>query len=731
MNRSELIAWTCGGLLLTLAAPGALGQPASGVPAPPPDSRDVRSTILRGSPPAVVAPSPSVEVVAGGDITLNFPGVDVQAAARAILGDTLHLPFTIDPNLHNQVTVQTPHPIRRRDVLPFFEQSLTSAGLVLTNRGGAYAILPANVARAQAPAVGPNDAGFGNETIVLKFVNAEEMRKLLDPLVPGAISVADPTRNVLVVSGNGAQRKALRELVAEFDVDWLRGMSFGLFIPQRTDARLIAPELEKLLNAPGSASAGLVRLIAMDQLNGILAITSQPQYLDDVRRFVEILDREGESAERRVFVYRVQNGRAADLAKVLNAAFGRVGAGGAQTDTGATSLTDTSGPSAATAPPAGQGYAFNPAAAGAVPQVQQGGNAALNQVGSIAGRPNPAQTSLEGDSNAARAATSAGGIGAGGTSITADETNNAIVVFATPRDYALISDALLKLDVPPLQVLVDASISEVTLNHNLQYGIQWAFQAGRLGGALSQGTPTTVTNPTTGAPTVINPGPLQNFPGLSFLYQGNGVTATLNALASVTDVTVLSAPKLVVLNNHTATIQVGDQVPISTGSAVSTISSGAPIVNSIEYRDTGIILKITPRVNNSGLVLLDIAQEVSTVTPNASSSISSPTIQQRKIATSVAVQDGETLALGGLIRNQVTKGRSTVPLFGNIPILGHLLGDTTGGLVRTELVVLLTPHVVRTAVDADAVTRELRDKIHLAAPPPPPHPTILERRHAP
>ena len=703
MTRADRLAPAAAGLLLILA--GAPAQGAGDAPAPPPDNRDVRTTILRGAQPALAVPARPVVVLQSGDVSLNFPGVDVQAVAKAILGDTLHAPFTIDPSLHNQVTVQTPHPIRRQDVLPFFEEALTHASLVLTNRGGAYAILPATVARAQAPPVGPNDPGFGNETIVLKFVNAEEMRKLLDPLVPGAISIADPTRNVLVVSGDTTQRRALRELVSEFDVDWLKGMSFALLVPQRTDARLIAPELEKLLNAPGAQSAGLVRLIAMDRLNGILAITSQPQYLDDVRRFVEILDREGESAERRVFVYHVQNSRASDLAKVLNAAFGHGGTGAAQTDTDATSLTDHSSPAAASLPPPPQaGVVYN------------------GQANPLMGRANPAQTSLEGDSSVARSATGAAGVGTGGATITADETNNAIVVFSTPRDYALVADALAKLDVPPLQVMIDASISEVTLNHTLQYGIQWAFQTGRLGGILTQGTQTV--NSTTGA--ITNPGPQQNFPGLSFLYQGNGVSATLNALSTVTDVNVLSAPKLVVLNNHTATIEVGNQVPVSTGSATSTLTSGAPIVNSIEYRDTGVILKITPRVNSGGLVLLDIAQEVSNVVPPSSTTAAqqaSPTISQRKISTSVAVQDGETIALGGLISNQISKGRASVPLFGNIPILGHLLGDTTGGLLRTELVVLLTPHVVRTPVDAEAVTRELRDRIHLAAPPPPPRPS--------
>jgi general secretion pathway protein D len=680
------------------AAIEAVGQPAPGGPSSaatptPLDSREVRTTILPGSPPVRPLPAPAARVLGNGDISLNFPDVDVQAAASAILGETLHVPFTIDPGLHTSISLTTPHPVRRADVIPIFEQALIRANLVLVNRLGSYAILTADTARNQAPTLGPEDTGFGNETLTLRFVNAEEMRKLLDPLVPGGVSEADATHNTLVISGNATQRKALRDLVAEFDVDWLRGMSFALFVPQRTDARLIAPELEKLLNGPGAPTAGLVRLIAMDSLNGILAITAQPQYLADTRRFIEVLDREGEGAERRVFVYHVQNGRAADLAKVLNAAFGNASSAGDVTNPNPTDLVDHTAPSPASLPPP---VAAGVAASGAL--ARAAANVLANQ--------NPQN---EPGVNGAPAAA---------TTITADEVNNAIVVFSTPRDFALIEDALRKLDVPPLQVMIDATISEVTLNHALQYGVQWYFQSGPYNSAaLTQGANTPPSLPS------------QVFPALSYMYQSASATVVLNALASVTDVSVLSAPKLMVLNNHTATIEVGDQVPISTGSAVSTISAGAPIVNSIEYRDTGVILKVTPRVNSGGLVLLDIAQEISDVLPqpasssnNSSAQNQSPTIEQRKIATSVAVQDGETIALGGLIKNEVQKGRSTIPILGNIPILGHLFGDTTGGLLRTELVVLLTPKVVRTPVDAHAVTEELIRKIHLAAPPPAPSP---------
>ena len=237
----------------------------------------MRSTILRGTGPFRPPAPPPVEVLPGGDVNLNFPGVEVAAVAKAILGDTLGVTYSVDPAVHGVVTVKTNKPIRRNDVLGFFEQSLTNAGLVLANRAGTYLILPAATAKGQAPVVGPNDEGYGNETIRAEVRERRtDCASWLDPLVPNAVSIADPTQNVLIVSGNSTQRRALRELVAQFDVDWLRGMSFGLFVPERTDARLIAPELEKLLNAPGSQSAGLVRLIAMDQLNGILAISSSP-----------------------------------------------------------------------------------------------------------------------------------------------------------------------------------------------------------------------------------------------------------------------------------------------------------------------------------------------------------------------------------------------------------------------------------------------------------------------
>jgi general secretion pathway protein D len=288
--------------------------------------------------------------------------------------------------------------------------------------------------------------------------------------------------------------------------------------------------------------------------------------------------------------------------------------------------------------------------------------------------------------------------------ITSDDSNNAIVVYATQRQYDVVADALRKLDIRPLQVVIEAAITEVTLTKELQYGVQWSFGFGQNTVSYSEGT---------------TAAPVQNFPGFSYLFtNGTTISATINALASITNVKVLSAPKLLVLNNHTAALQVGDEVPIETASSSSVIGSDSPIVNSIDYLDTGVILKVTPRVNDGGLVLLDISQEVSDVasTPTSSAQIQSPTIEQRRIASSIAVQDGQTIALGGLIRDTRTDENDGVPLLKDIPVLGNLFKNTDNQDTRTELLVLLTPRVIKNPTDAQAITDELRQEIKLADP---------------
>ncbi len=697
---------------------------------PPPETPFGVGTIAETPPPAPVRnPSVGAVIVPGrtqipapavaetpvrrGKVSLNYPGVDVQAVAKGVLGDLLGLSYTLAPDIHTPVTLAPGHPIAGADVLRVFEEALRNANLALVQQGAGYAILPVDQAKAVAPVGEAAEPGFMSEAVPLQFVNADALRRLIDPVLPGVVTGADASSNVLTIAGTEGQRASARDLIHQFDVNWLRGASFALFTPRRTDSRLIVPELDKLLNADGAPTKGLVRLIAMDRINGILAVSTQPQYLEDVRRWVEILDREGESNQRRLFVYRVQNGRSSDLAKVLISAFGAGGSGpgggrfgeprfqdsGRFADTIGTPPTDTGSPGAgqagAGAPSSGFG-AVNPATGGL-------GAGASNVTGT-----GVTTTGL-----------GAGGVGPGGggpesgaaptsvdvqmedfhAKITSDETNNAIVVYASPRDYAVVEDALRKLDVAPYQVMIEAAITEVTLTDALRFGVQGLYANHGLSAGLTESASSAT--------------PISTFPGFSAFYAAKTINAALNALEGLTKINVVSAPKLMVLNNQTASIEVGDQVPILTGSATNVITSNAAIVNSVDYHDTGIILKITPRVNSSGYVLLDMSQEVSDVVPNSTTStINSPTFSTRKIATSIAVHDGEVIALGGLIQDSRNDATNGIPGVSRIPFLGPLLfGNIQKNDTRTELVVLLRPRVVRSGDDARAVTDELREKL--------------------
>ncbi|TXG85525.1 MAG: type II secretion system protein GspD [Sphingomonadales bacterium] len=643
----------------------------------PPTDDDVNVTILPGTGAPQQPAVPPKRQPRPGDVTLNFPGGDVQDVAKAVLGGILKLQYTVDPNLRAALTLVTPTPIAREDVLPVFEDALRAANLALVAGSGGYRIVPTGAAASTSEIANSEAVGYATETIQLKFVTAPEMRKLIEPILPGVVDNASQGTQ-LVIKGATGQRSSVRELVKQFDVNWLRNMSFGLYIPKQTDARLIVPELEKLINGNDAPTKGLVRLIAMEKLNGILAVSIQPQYLEDVQRWVNVLDREGENNEPRLFVYRVQNGRSSDLAKTLIAALGGgKGSGGADSS-------DTGDDDATQDDQQGYGQQNRFAAADEGSEVENGRRGLQ--------KPKSAAAGVSGTATKLNA------------TITSDDINNAITVFATQRNYAVIEDALRKLDLAPSQILIEAAITEVTLTNDLRYGVQWSFTRGKSDVRLSnqEGTLGSL---------------VREFPGFSYFYAGRSIDATLNALEGLTKINVVAAPKLMVLNNQTASLQVGDQVPIASASAVSTQNPDSPIVNSIQYRDTGVILEITPRVNSNGVVLLDISQEVSDVSTTRTSTLNSPTISTRRVSSSVAVKDGNLIAIGGLIRNRDERGRSGIPFLSRIPVLGSLLfGTTNNTLNRTELVILIKPTVLRSVEDGKAATEEMIEKIRSVQP---------------
>jgi len=614
---------------------------------------------------------PSTSVGEQGDITLNFVNTDIKDVAKAVLGDYLKLNYEIGANVQGSVTIQTSQPLQRSQVLPALEQALRLNGMTVVESHGIYKVLPlADASRlARITPAGPRrttDIGYGIDIVPVRYVGAAEMAKLLEPLAPTAgIIHVDAARNVLIIEGTAEERQALRDDIALFDADWLSGMSFAIITPSYTDAEELTKELNQVMGGLNSPVGQLVQLIPIQRLNAVLAISHQTKYLEHLRAWVNRLDRPGQGSDKRIFIYNVQNGRASDLAATLGKLLFGAGAQSGSNSAAASATRDS------VAARTGPGELAKSGGASSAPSLASSTNEGISVSGSAAG--------------------------IGNLSITADETNNALAILASPQQYGVIEQALRKLDAAPLQVLLEAAIAEVTLTNDLRYGVQYFWKDSHNQVVLSD----------TGSTSVV-----PSLPGFAYMFSnGSNISVVLSALEQVTHVEVVSSPELMVLNNQTATLQVGDRVPIITAQAVSTISGDAPIVNSVEYEDTGVILKVTPRVNRGGMVMMDISQEVSAVSDTSASPVPSPTIQQRKITSSVAVQDGETVVLGGLISDNRNRSKNGVPFLQDVPLLGNLFRDTSDNNHRTELMVLITPHVVDDIKKARKVTDELRRKL--------------------
>jgi general secretion pathway protein D len=602
--------------------------------------------------------------------------------------------------------------------LPALEVLLNQNGATLVKRGGIYAVMPVATAAVTNTVGAANSTGAGSQIVALQYASAKDLAKLLEPYIAeGSKVAADPTRNALVVSGDAGARQTLLGLIRAFDIDVLAGQSFAIFPSGSGDTAKIAASLEKALRAEGDGPlAGLVRVIALPRVNAILVASSQPRYVDAAKRLFRLTSRAEDATARTWHVYYVQNGQSADLENLLQRAFtprnvtataapggtapgaemvtmglglGRTAAAGGGTGAAGSATTQArgalSGLAALTGPvnaPGGTGAAGTGAATGAAP----GQSPATEPLSTESG---PAGAE---DDNRIR--------------IIGNRRNNALLIFATPSEYSVIEGMLHKIDITPLQVLIDATIAEVTLNDTLQYGTQFFFKLDHVAENL-------------GAIPIFPPGALSPT-GLIGFALSKQPSFILRALSEVTKVKVLSSPQLLVMDNEPAQLQVGQQVPILTGTATSTLTSGAPVVNSIDYHPTGVIMQVTPRINSGGLVTLDVAQEVSDVaTPAPNTATGSPTFDDRLVKTRVAVQNGQTVALAGLIRDNTQDDNNGIPFLKDVPVLSSLLSSQTSTRTRTELLVLITPRVVHDQRDARALTEDLRRQLINAALIPP------------
>lgn len=611
-----------------------------------------------------------------GEYSLNFDDADLGEVAKVILSDILGENYLLSPKVAGKVTLQTSQPLSRSELLPTLEMLLDINNAAMVYQSGVYQIKPKTEAITNSAFTTYNKyrqqipAGYQIRVVPVKNVAVEELSEIIKPLMQEkSILHVDANRNMLLIAGTDAELSRAMEMVNAFDVDVMKGRSFGLFPLQNVDSAKIIEELEQVFNKKSATTdSGFFQFMAIERLNAILAITQQEKYLKDIERWVLRLDRANTSAGGGVIVYRAQHVDALVLAETLNNIFSKSGSS-------------------------------SPASVAAGRKTVE----VTNKDKTVA-KPAPTRNNNN--------ATSIADIG--DISIIADETNNALIIVATAQDYAIVQRVIKQLDVMPLQVLIDATIVEVTLTDELQYGIKW-FLSHNSGGknVASSGEETsTLFSDAATAAAVASTGGF----GYAFLSNSGDIGAVLDAAATDNKANVISSPSLMVLNNQEATIQVGKEVPIlsssssNTNSVTDTNTTGV-ITNTIQMRETGITLTVKPRVNASGLVIMEIDQKADDILETSTVGINSPSFQQRQIQSKVAVQSGETIVLGGLISGNDTYNKTGIPWLHKVPLIGPLFGSTVKKNNKTELVVLITPRVINSRQDARLVTDEFKRKL--------------------
>jgi general secretion pathway protein D len=718
-----------------LKSAAALGDSTPPVKGPLPEGTETAKAfkgtgiLVKGQQPGGGLPAAAPGAVASGpSVTLNFEGAELREVIRNILTDVLGESYTIDPAVGGTVTIRTTSGIPREALPATLEMLLRANGATMIKEGGIWKVVPAatavrgnitpqlgNTSRALPP-------GFSVQIVPLKYVGVRQMMAILEPFQKDATTIrADDLRNLLIVSGTELELKHMLETIDMFDVNWLAGMSVGLFTLQSADVKTVVAELDKAMGpADKSPLGGILRIIPIERMNALLVVTPQPEYLEEAKRWIERLDKGDVGGGVRFYVYQVQNSRAERIGPLLQQAF--TGRTTQQTTAGAPTLAPGTPAGTIVSPPSYQMQPSSPVPIAAQPQttiVQQQGT-----------QP-PASGPVAQAVARALANNPVGPDGSVGVvrnvQVVADKDNNTILIVATPAEYAVIDAALKKLDVPQRQVLIQLTIAEVTLTDDLSFGIDWLFRGGApsgrgSGGNFNSSTPfnpqptTPTTTPTTGTTTAASAASLVLQSGFNYLLNNamfpGGVQAALHLLDSYGSTRVISNPHLSALDNQKATIKVGDRIPINqqtfVGGSVGTTTNA--VTTTSQYIDTGVLVQVTPHINAGGLVTLEVDAEVSNP-GNPAVAGDAPPISTRSVQTLLAVPSGQTMVMGGLITENKQNTSNGLPLVSRIPVLGGLFGNQDLKNNRTELVLFITPQVLESEIDYQRVIEDLRRKM--------------------
>lgn len=654
---------------------------------------------------AARAPAPALHGASTGEATFNFEGESVHAVVKAILGDMLGQNYVIAPGVQGTVTLATPKPVSPAQALNLLEMVLGWNNARMVYSGGRYNIVAADQALAGtvAPSTAPaaSARGFEVRVIPLQFISATAMKKVLEPYArPNAIVNVDSGRNVITLGGTRAELENYMRTVEIFDVDWLSGMSVGVFPIQSGKAEQVAADLEKVFGEESKTpSAGMFRFLPLENANAVLVITPQVRYLDQIQQWLDRIDTAGGSA--RLFSYELRYIKARDLAERLSEAFASSGNRGGSSPA---SLAPGAIPSQLGSDGERGMDSNNSSSFGSTPGSGSSGagNGSMNlpqrQSGNVS-----VSLEVEGDR----------------VGVSAVEETNTLLVRSTPQAWRSIREVIEKLDVMPLQVHIEAQVAEVSLDGDLKYGVNWFFDNAVAGRALTGALGGVTLPAAAGGSWSSFAGAATGGEGLGWAFTGHNGAAVVSALDKVTDVRLLQTPSVFVRNNAEATLNVGDKVPINTTTVNTGIGTGT--YSSVQYIDTGVILKVRPRVTRDGTVFLDIVQEVSSASNvpdncNPTERNCNPRISTKKLSTEAAVQSGDTIMLAGLITDSATDGSSGIPGLSRIPVVGALFGQKSRTSRRSEVIVLLTPSIVRNGQEARNLTDEYSQRFRAMEP---------------
>jgi general secretion pathway protein D len=612
----------------------------------------------------------------GAGFFVKFNNADIYEVIHT-LGRTAGINYLIDPRVRGVVNVHTQGMLRKDAALDLLFSILKVNGATAIKEGDTYHIVPMVEAKTEPliPALAADGAprGPANQVAMraypLQYIAVAEMARVIRPfLTPGGEAVEVGRANILLVIDTAANLEKTARLVELFDSEVFRAAGMKLFRLKVLDPEEMARNLENIFSALDfSASRGArpsgINFVPIPRLNSLLVVSASPKTMEDVEKWIGELDREGFGASRRIHRYRVKYGRVKDVAAVLERLYPK---------RTAPLVTDKA---TEFRPIVGVGMPGQPSFPS---QTQQPSGMAGQAAQTLAKAVKEGKAEVEGSSQP--------------FDIIPDEATNSLILRASLSEYAEALEILKTIDVYPQQVLLEVLVGEVNLKDELKLGIDWKWQG--TGGGYAQSA-------------TLDPGFLLN--NFSYVIEKtNRLTAVFRSLAEDGRASVLSAPSVIATNGKKSKINVVDQIPITT-SVLNTNTNPPVTTTSVEYRDVGVILTFVPYINDMGLVTLEIEQEVSDVSSIASES--NPTFFKRSITTNLVASQDQSIVLGGLVKERKSLDRSGIPWFYKIPVFGWLFGSREDSVTRNELLIFITPRVIRSVDEGIQFSRDFENRV--------------------